>query len=87
MTASSWVVNSEKTKVIMAYHNIYDSWSWLGGHADGCKNLLAVAIKEAKEESGIKTIKPVSEGIFSIECLTVDGHTKKTNHMYHLTYI
>ena len=19
----------------MAYHNIYDSWSWLSGHADG----------------------------------------------------
>ena len=31
MTASAWVVNREKTKVLMAYHKIYDSWAWLGG--------------------------------------------------------
>ena len=35
MTASAWVVNRERTKVLMVYHNIYNSWSWLGGHADG----------------------------------------------------
>ena len=34
MSASAWVVNRERTKVLMAYHNLYDSWSWLGGHAD-----------------------------------------------------
>ena len=40
MTASAWVVNRERTKVLMAYHNIYHSWSWLGGHADGERNVL-----------------------------------------------
>lgn len=35
MTASAWVVNRERTRVLMVYHNIYNSWSWLGGHADG----------------------------------------------------
>ena len=35
MTASAWVVNGRRDKVLMAYHNIYRSWSWLGGHADG----------------------------------------------------
>ena len=39
MTASSWIVNADRTKVLMAYHNIYDSWSWLGGHADGEEDL------------------------------------------------
>ncbi|MBQ1900042.1 MAG: NUDIX hydrolase, partial [Erysipelotrichaceae bacterium] len=34
MTASAWVVNPDKTKVLMAYHRIYDSWAWLGGHCD-----------------------------------------------------
>ena len=33
MTASAWVVNRARSKVLMAYHNIYDSWSWLGGLA------------------------------------------------------
>ena len=43
MTASAWIVNEDHTKVLMAYHNIYHSWSWLGGHADGETDLLKVA--------------------------------------------
>lgn len=46
MTASAWVVNRDRTKVLLAYHNIYNSWAWLGGHADGERNLLSVAVRE-----------------------------------------
>ena len=53
MTASCWLVNQNCDKVVMAYHNLYDSYSWLGGHCDGDENPLNVAIKEAKEESGL----------------------------------
>ena len=77
MTASGWIVNQDRTKVLMAYHKIYDSWAWLGGHADGEEDLLSVAVKEASEESGIQNVKPVTEDIFSLEVLTVDGHMKK----------
>ena len=76
-TASSWLVNKEHTKVLMIYHNIYHSWSWTGGYADGETDLLAVAMREAMEETGVKTITPVGEDIFSIEILTVDGHIKR----------
>ena len=76
-TASSWLVNKEHTKVLMIYHNIYHSWSWTGGHADGDTDLLAVAMREAMEETGVKTIAPVSKYLFSIEILTVDGHIKR----------
>ena len=76
-TSSCWIVNKEKTKVLMIYHNIYDSWSWTGGHADGDCDLLHVSIKEAKEETGLKDVKPLSKEIFSLEVLGVDGHMKK----------
>ena len=77
MTASGWIVNGARSKVLMAYHNIYDSWSWLGGHADGEYDLLSVALREAKEESGVEDVKAVNGDILSIESLTVDGHVKK----------
>lgn len=77
MTASAWIVNSERTKVLMVYHNLYDSWSWTGGHADGERNMLYVALKEVREETGVEHIRPVSDEIFSVECLTVDGHEKR----------
>lgn len=77
MTASSWIVNPQRTKTLMVYHNIYDSWSWTGGHADGETDLLAVALREAREETGIAHVRPVSPEIFSLEVLTVDGHEKR----------
>ena len=77
MTASAWIVNRDRTKVLMVYHRIYDSWSWTGGHADGEKDLLAVALREAREETGLRKVRAVSEEIFSLEVLTVDGHEKR----------
>ena len=76
-TASNWIVNKERTKVLMIYHNIYKSWAWTGGHADGDDNLLHVAIKEAEEETGLKKLKILNDGIYSLEILTVDSHIKR----------
>ena len=92
MTASAWVVNRSRTKVLMVYHNIYHSWSWLGGHADGEEDLLKVALKEVREESGILHVEPVRKEICSLEVLTVDGHIKKgvyvSSHLHlNVTYL
>ena len=76
MTASAWVVNPQRSKVLMVYHRLYDSWSWAGGHADGEEDLLAVALREVREETGVQRLRPVTEEIYSLEVLTVDGHEK-----------
>ena len=76
-TTSIWTVNKDRTKTLMVYHNIYNSWSWIGGHADGVENLAEVALRELQEETGVKNARLVSDEIFSIETLTVDGHIKK----------
>lgn len=92
MTASAWVVNPQRTKVLMVYHNIYDSWSWMGGHADGEQDLLQVAVREVQEESGLENIRCLTDDIFSLEVLTVDGHIKHgeyvSSHLHlNLTYL
>ena len=76
-TASAWVVNKDRTKVLMIYHNIYKSWAWTGGHADGDSDLLHVAIKEAEEETGLNNLKLLSDGIYGLQILTVDSHIKR----------
>ena len=76
MTASAWVVNPARDRVLMVYHKIYDSWSWTGGHADGEEDLAAVALREVREETGVRSARLLSEEIFSLESLTVDGHEK-----------
>ncbi len=94
MTVSSWVVNPQRTKVLMAYHKLYDSWAWLGGHADGCCDLVSVAVKEACEEAGLtaEEVRPVSREVLSLEVLPVSGHVKKgkwvPSHLhYNVTYL
>ena len=75
-TASAWITNRSRDKVLMAYHKLYDAWAWTGGHADGEKDLLHVAMKEAQEETGVHAV-PLDTNIFSIEILNVNGHEKR----------
>lgn len=77
ITSSGFIVNKRRDKVLMIHHNIYNSWGWTGGHADGDKDLLNVAIKEAIEETGVKNVYPITNDICSIEILPVNSHTKK----------
>ena len=76
-TSSAFVLNKERTKMLMIYHKIYNSWAWVGGHSDGDSDLLYVAMKEAKEETGIKNVVPISNNIYSIEIINVNGHEKR----------
>ena len=77
LTSSGFIVNKNRDKVLMIHHNIYNSWGWTGGHADGDSDLLEVAIKEAKEETGITNVRPIIDDICCIDILTVKGHIKK----------
>ena len=76
-TASAWVVNKERTKVLMIYHNIYKSWAWTGGHADGESDLLGTAVRELKEETGVENVNVLDDDIFSLEIVCVNGHVKR----------
>ena len=76
-TASSWIVNPDHSRVLMAWHNIYRTWAWTGGHADGEADMLVVALREAREESGLEALSPVTPDIYSLEILPVNAHVKR----------
>lgn len=77
MTTSALIVNKKRNKVLMEFHNIYKSWGWVGGHADGDKDLLRVIKKEIEEETGVKNIYPIVKGIFSLGMIPVLNHFRK----------
>lgn len=86
-TTSAWIINHNKTKVLMIYHNIYDSWAWVGGHADGNADLLEVVRKEILEETGIKKVKLLVNDIFGLSIQTVKPHIKNGKYVRaHLHY-
>lgn len=80
-TVSAWLVDQSRNYVLMAYHNIYQSWAWLGGHADGNANLKEVILKEIEEESGLSNVSFIADGIYSLEILPVAGHNKKGDYI------
>lgn len=77
ITSSGFVVNADASKVLMAHHNIFRVWAWTGGHADGETDLLSVALREAREETGAVHILPLSTEIASVDILPVWGHVKR----------
>ena len=78
-TASAFVLNEKHDKVIGIFHKIYQSWGWMGGHADGDADLLAVVQKEVREESGVSELRVLSPIPLSIEDIPVFGHVHRTH--------
>ena len=94
MTAASMIFNHNRDKVLMIYHNIYRSWSWTGGHADGDSDMLYVAQREAREETGIKSLRVLQlevgkSPMAAVDVLPVWGHVKRGKYVcshLHLNY-
>ena len=53
ITASSWIFSSDLDQFLLTHHRKLGRWLQLGGHADGDPNPLSVALREAREESGM----------------------------------
>jgi len=82
IVASSWLLNKAGTHVLLMHHRKLDLWLQLGGHCDGDTDVLAVAVKEAQEESGIMGIEPVLDSIFDIDVHRIPANSKEPAH-YH----
>ena len=57
VVSGAWIVNKERTKVLMIEHKFLGKWLPPGGHADGVQDPIAVALKEAEEETGVSSHK------------------------------
>ena len=82
ITASSWLINKDGSKTLLLHHAKLNKWFQLGGHCDGESDVLAVAIKEAQEESGITSIVPVDTNIFDIDIHLIPENSREKAH-YH----
>lgn len=67
ITSSIWIVNADRTHVLLTHHKKFNEWIQLGGHNDGELDCKAVAAREALEESGIEGLQFLNEGIFYID--------------------
>lgn len=90
ITASAWLLSKDGSKALMLHHKKLDRWLQLGGHCDGDTDVLAVAIKEAQEESGIQDIKAVSRDLFDIDIHLIPANPKsgeKAHYHYDVRFL
>ena len=82
-TGSAWIVSPDRSSILMTHHKKLGKWLQLGGHADGENDLLKVALREAKEESGIQQFKVLSEKIFDLDIHEIPQHNSEPGHLHY----
>jgi 8-oxo-dGTP pyrophosphatase MutT (NUDIX family) len=83
MTGSAWVVDQVREQALLTHHRKLNRWMQVGGHADGETDLLAVAMREAREESGLVTLRAVSEMPFDIDIHEIPERGTEPRHFHY----
>lgn len=83
ITGSAWVVDRTGKKVLLTHHKKLNKWLQLGGHADGDSDLRAVALKEAREESGLRDLQPIGNGIFDLDVHPIPERKNEPAHFHY----
>ncbi len=83
VTGSAWIVNADGSQVLLTHHRKLDRWLQLGGHADGDPDVFAVALKEAREESGLSDFAAVIEGIFDLDIHPIPARKSDPEHLHY----
>lgn len=63
LTGSAMVIDPDSKKMLLLFHTKLQKWLQPGGHADGDTNLARVALREAREETGIEDLRVVTPAI------------------------
>ena len=83
ITGSAWIVNSNFSKVLLVHHAKLGRWLQPGGHADGDEPALNVALREAEEETGLKTFTLMTPSIFDIDIHVIPARNNFPEHLHY----
>jgi len=83
VTGSAWLLNASRTRALLTLHRKLGMWLQPGGHADGESDVLGVALREAREESGIADVVPVSEAIFDVDVHRIPQRPGEPAHLHY----
>ena len=53
VTGSAWIVDESGENVVLVFHRKLEKWVQPGGHCEGQSEVLEVAVREAREETGL----------------------------------
>lgn len=81
LTGSALVVDSARHRVLLRWHARQQRWLQVGGHADpGEASALAVALREAAEETGLGDLTVVGPGLVHVAIVEVPPGNGESAH-------
>lgn len=81
-TASAWILETSCRETLVIFHRKLQRWIQPGGHADGDENLPRVALREAREETGLGSLRIDSEEIFDFGVTPIPAHNNFPAHTH-----
>ncbi|HEY2775131.1 MAG TPA: NUDIX hydrolase [Candidatus Binatia bacterium] len=83
VTGSAWILDAERDRCLLTHHRKLGRWLQLGGHADGDPDIVAVALREAREESGLTSIRVVDSSIFDCDVHAIPERKGEPAHLHY----
>lgn len=80
ITGSAWIVDPSRKFALLTHHAKLNRWLQPGGHADGEEDVVSVALREAREETGLTSLRLISHGIFDLDIHSIPGRNDFPQH-------
>jgi 8-oxo-dGTP pyrophosphatase MutT (NUDIX family) len=81
VTGSAWIINGQRTRTVLVHHAKLGRWVQPGGHCDGDSDLVQVALREAREETGLD-VTPLKNDIFDIDVHAIPEYWNTPEHLH-----
>lgn len=82
ITGSAWILDADRAACLLTHHKKLGLWLQPGGHADGEADVLAVALREGREESGIPGLEPLSREVFDVDVHEIPARKGEPAHLH-----
>jgi 8-oxo-dGTP pyrophosphatase MutT (NUDIX family) len=83
VTASAWIVDPPRTHALLAHHRKLGKWLQLGGHVDGDPDVRGAALREAREESGLSSLRFAADGIYDLDVHAIPARPGEPAHEHY----
>lgn len=83
ITASTWIIDSTRQFALLTHHAKLHRWLQPGGHADGQEDVLAVAQREAWEETRLTSLRPAANNIFDLDIHVIPARADFPEHLHY----
>ena len=82
VTGSSWIVDESGEKVVLLFHGKLRKWVQPGGHCDDESDVLSVAMREAREETGLD-VRADDNAIFDVDAHEIPEYWNTPAHVHY----